>query len=97
MRGEIKMKIYDKAAWHIDADENPNEVVEKFKIIFSFLKMKNMLNSEGLEIFDLGIDQNVSLHERLLTADGNTFMEKYYDSLINLKSIEMLKQLEVLQ
>ena len=31
------MKIYDKAAWHIDADENPNEVVEKFKIIFSFL------------------------------------------------------------
>ena len=56
------MKIYDKAAWHIDADENPNEVVEKFKIIFSFLKMKNMLNSEGLEIFDLGIDQNISLH-----------------------------------
>ena len=46
------MKIYDKAAWHIGADENPSEVIEKFKIIFSFLKMKDMLNSEGLEIFE---------------------------------------------
>lgn len=91
------MKVYDKAAWHIDAGEDSKEVVEKFKTIFSFFKTKNMLSMEGMEIFDLGIDSSISLHERLLTSDGNIFIEKYYDDVINLKGDEILTKLKSLQ
>lgn len=91
------MKVYDKAAWHIDAKEDSNVILEKFEIIFSFLKMKNMLSMEGLEIFDLGIDSSISLHERLLTYDGNIFLEKHYDDIINLKKDEILTKLKSLQ
>lgn len=83
------MKIYDKANWHIDAGENQQEVIEKFKVIFSVLKAKNMLSEEGKEIIELGIDSSISLHERLLTSEGNTFIEDHYDSVINLKSNEI--------
>ena len=91
------MNVYDKAAWHIDAGENANTVVEKFKIIFSFLKEQNMLSGEGLEIFDLGIDSSISLHERLLTSEGNVFIEKNYNDIINLKTDVILKKLELLK
>jgi hypothetical protein len=97
LKGEIKMKVYDKAAWHIDAGEDSNAVIEKFKIIFSFLKMKNMLNADGLEILDLGIDSSISLHERLLTYEGNIFIKEYYDDIINLKNDEILTKLKFLQ
>lgn len=87
------MKIYDKANWHIDAGENQQEVIEKFKVIFSVLKAKNMLSEEGKEIIELGIDSSISLHERLLTSEGNTFIEDHYDSVINLKSNEIAVKL----
>ena len=87
------MKIYDKANWHIDAGEDQQEVIEKFEVIFSVLKAKNMLSEEGKEIMDLGIDKSISIHERLLTLEGNTFIEEYYDSIINLKSNEIAVKL----
>lgn len=87
------MEIYDKAIWHIDAGEDKNKVLNKFKVIFSFLKQKNMLSDEGLEILDIGIDSSVSLHERLLTTTGKDFIEQHYDSLINLSSKEIESKL----
>ena len=87
------MKIYDKAMWHIDGGENKEEVIEKFEVIFAVLKAKNMLSDEGKEIMEFGIDSSVSLHERLLTAEGNKFVEEHYDSVINLKSNEIAVKL----
>lgn len=87
------MKIYDKASWHIDAGEDYKEVIEKFKVIFSILESKNMLSEEGKEILEIGIDESISLHERLLTGEGNLFLEKHYDEVINLKSIEIQERL----
>jgi len=87
------MKVYDKAMWHIDGGEDKEEVIAKFKVIFAFLKGKNMLSDEGKEIMEFGIDSSISLHERLLTAEGNKFIEAHYDSIINLKSNEIAVKL----
>lgn len=87
------MKVYDKAMWHIDGGEDKEEVIAKFKVIFSFLKGKDMLSDEGKEIMEFEIDSSISLHERLLTAEGNKFIEEYYDSIINLKSNEIAVKL----
>ncbi len=83
------MKVYDKAERHIDGGEDKNEVIKKFKEIFSFLYDMNMLSDEGKEIVDIGIDASISLHERLLTAEGTLFIEQHYDNLINLNSNEI--------
>ena len=56
-----------------------------------------MLNADGLEILDLGIDSSISLHERLLTYEGNIFIKEYYDDIINLKNDEILTKLKFLQ
>lgn len=83
------MKIYDKAEWHIDGGEDKKEVIRKFELIFSILKTKDMLSDEGKEVMEVGIDGSISLHECMLTAEGNLFMEQHYDSIINLKSNEI--------
>lgn len=83
------MKVYDKASWHIDAGENKEEVLKKFTLIFSFLSSRKMLSEEGEEILDLGVNLSISLHERLLTDEGNTFIESIYDKLINSTSEEL--------
>lgn len=88
------MKIYDKAQWHIDAGENERIVLEKFKVVFEFLRKHNLLSEEGSEIYELGIDESVSLHERLLNAEGNKFVDRFYDSIISLEPYEIEKKLD---
>lgn len=88
------IKIYDKAQWHIDAGENKNKVIEKFKSVFIFLDSKTMLTHEGKEIIDLGIDSSISINERMLTDIGNKFMEKNYDDIINMNETEIFVALE---
>ncbi|MCM1097243.1 MAG: hypothetical protein NC427_04170 [Ruminococcus flavefaciens] len=76
------LKIYDKAQWHIDAGMDTETVVERMTIIFNFLDSKGLLDSEGKEIKNLGIDSSSSLHERMLTEEGIKFLDQYYDSVI---------------
>lgn len=83
------MKVYDKAKWHIDAGEEKGLVLGKFKAVFEFLKQNDLLTSEGIEIFDLGIDESVSLHERLVKDVGKKILESHYDSIIGLEPREM--------
>lgn len=78
------MKIYDKAAWHIDGGEKKEDVLRRFSIIFSYLAKNNMLTDEGKEILELGIDSSVSLHERMVNESGKTFLDKEYDTLLSL-------------
>ena len=46
------MKVYDKAAWHIDGNENPKEVVARFNEIFKFLAENKLLSPDGEEIYE---------------------------------------------
>lgn len=80
------MKIYDKAAWHIDAGESSGEVISKLNTVMSFLHEKKLLSDYGEELLELGIDKSISLHEQMVTPDGRRFLEKSYDSIINLSS-----------
>lgn len=88
------IKIYDKAQWHIDAGESAGAVVAKLKAVLEFLDLKGLLDSEGKEIMELGIDSSVSLHERMLTDEGRNFMESCYDKVINQPADEMAQALE---
>ena len=84
------MIIFDKAQWHIDAGEEPKEVIEKFNVLFAFLDEAGFLVDEGKELLDIGIDSSAVIHERMVTAEGNSFLMHNYDSVIN-ASAETLK------
>lgn len=88
------LKVYDKAQWHIDAGADEAAVVEKMKVLFDFLNDKGFLQDEGKEVLDLGIDDSVSIHERMLTDAGNKFMELKYDTIINTNAEDFLEALE---
>ncbi len=88
------IKVYDKAQWHIDAGENKDIVILKLEEVFSFLEDKELLTDEGKEIVEMGIDSSVSIHERMLISEGNNFLDKYYDEVINLGPGEILEGLK---
>lgn len=88
------LKVYDKAQWHIDAGAVEDAVVKKMKVLFDFLDSKGLLQEEGKEVLDLGIDGSASIHERMLTEEGNKFMESKYDSVINTNGEEFNEALE---
>ncbi len=85
------MIIYDKAQWHIDAGENANSVVDRFKVIFEFLVYEDLLTTDGIEVFEMGIDSSISLNENLVNDEGNRFLEQYYDEIISL-DLNKIKQ-----
>lgn len=88
------MKIFDKAQWHIDANEDKEKVIKKFTILFEFLDKKAFLNQNGKELLDLGIDSSISLNETLVTKQGYEFLNTYYDHLINYSSGLLQQALE---
>jgi len=76
------MKIIDKASWQIDGGIQPSVVVAHFKRMFLWLDDKAMLTHEGKEILAFGIDESVSLHERLITPEALAFLETKYDDYL---------------
>ena len=76
------MKIIDKASWQIDGGIQPSVVVAHFKRIFSWLEEKTMLTQEGEEILAFGIDESVSLHERLVKSEALDFLDAKYDEYL---------------
>ena len=88
------LKVYDKAQWHMDAGENAEAVVSRFKAVFSFLAAKELLGAEGKEMVDLGIDSSISIHERMVTDAGKKFMEACYDKVIDKSADEIVGELE---
>lgn len=82
------MKIYDKAAWHIDGGENIDDVITRLRKVFLFLDESGMLNEEGKETLEYGMDSSVSLNSNMVTKEGNIFLDACYDHVINTKKIE---------
>lgn len=77
------MNTFDKASWQIDNGIDKNIVISHFEFIFKWLQQHHMLNEDGIEILDIGIDEDVSLYDGLLTKGGITFLELCYDNLIS--------------
>lgn len=84
------MVIYDKPKWHIDFGMNKKEVVDKFKLVFTFLSNNNMLSDEGLEQIEIGIDEECSLNEKAVNNKGKSFLEYCYEDAINFDSKNIL-------
>ena len=80
------MRIYDKTTWQKDAGVIKDIISDHFKLLFTWLKNKGLLNDEGLEIYDLASFSDTSLHEGLLTERGNAFISKIYDELLKTAS-----------
>lgn len=84
------MKIYDKAVWHIDGDEDADIVISRFREVFAFLNEVNMLNDEGKESFEYGMDSSISLNSKMVNEIGKSFLDNYYDIVLK-KNIEETK------
>ena len=76
------MQVYDKAAWQIDNGINKDVVINHFTLVFEWLQAHNMLSKNGKDILDIGIDDDTSLNEQLVTTEGAKFLSAYYDRLI---------------
>ena len=76
------MVIYDKASWQIENGIDAKKVVDHFTIVFKWLKSKNMLSDDGMELLDIGIDRSVVLSENMVNEKGNTFLKQNYDKFI---------------
>ena len=87
------MEIYDKAQWHIDGGEEPAEVVRRVQSVFAFLREMDMLSPDGLEILDLGVDDSVSLHERLVNESGKALLSAHYDDVIDCSADQIANRL----
>lgn len=92
----MKTKVYDKASWHIDAGEPTSSVLSHFKFIINWCNQNNLLTDEGEEILELGIDDSISIHSRLLNERGNMFMTKYYDMFISAQTEQSSEMNEML-
>lgn len=79
----MKLVIYDKAAWHIDAGENKQMALDHFSFIMTWCKENKLLSDEGLELVEMDIDDSISLHSRMFTEKGNAFMQQFYDKFIS--------------
>ena len=78
----MKTIVYDKVAWHIDGGESREVVLSHFRFFLNWLSQNGLLSDEGKELEELGVDESLSFHSRMLTERGNTFMSKYYDRFI---------------
>jgi len=93
----MKTKVYDKAAWHIDAGEPSDNVLEHFKFIMHWCNQNNLLSDEGIELLELGIDDSISIHSRMLNERGNVFMTQYYDTFISAQKDQSTQMDEILK
>ena len=76
------MTIIDKAAWQIDGGVPKEQVVKHFNAVFMWLDKHEMLTVDGKEELEIGIDEETSLNERHVTAEGFVFLEQCYDEYL---------------
>ena len=74
--------IYDKFTWHLDAGIDKDKLIYYFKKLMDFLKNHQLLNKDGLEIYDLGVDSSLSINSKLLTDKGNTLFTLWFDKYL---------------
>jgi hypothetical protein len=86
----MKNIIYDKFSWHYPEGKNCSysEAKEYFSALMKWLKTNNLLSDDGIEIFNIGIDEDFSVNSFMLTQKGNLFLEKYFENWLKSISYE---------
>lgn len=79
----MKYKVYDKVAWQLDGGQEKKMVMSHFKFIMEWCHDVGILSKDGEELYELGVDDSCSLHERMFTEKGNIFMTQFYDRIAN--------------
>lgn len=75
------MNVYDKAKWHLDQPNDSRTTENKLKhlsVLMDWLNKNSLLNEDGKEIFELGVDQEFSLTSEMVTTKGEELLDKYY-------------------
>lgn len=68
--------VYDKASWHLESDLPTG--LEHLRAIMDWLEQQKLLSDDGLEIFELGVDQEFSLTSEMVTEEGKELLDAYY-------------------
>ncbi|XOJ01570.1 hypothetical protein ACMX2M_07505 [Paenibacillus polymyxa] len=68
--------VYDKASWHLESDSPTG--LEHLRVIMDWLEQQELLSDDGLEIFELGVDQEFSLTSEMVTEEGKELLDSYY-------------------
>ena len=77
------IKIIDKGSWHIDNGVSKEQIIFHFKFVFKWLEKNNLLSEDGKEILSIGIDDSISLNEKMVNKEGLNFLQYYYDEYIS--------------
>lgn len=91
------MIVYDKAAWHIDAGEDKNEVLKRYQILLDYLSKNKLLTAEGEELAELGADYSAVIHSKMLNNEGNKLIEANIDSIITCELCDLGELLDELK
>lgn len=92
-----QVKVYDKAKWHLESESDASyeEKLQHLTVIMNWLKDKGLLNKYGLEIYELGIDEEFSLTSQMLTDEGKELLDKCYDKWLQNLRYGEIPSLEV--
>lgn len=76
----MSIEVYDKAKWHLENDISGSreQKLEHLSTIVKWLSDHKLFNAYGIEIVELGIDEEFSLTSQMLTVQGNDLLQKYY-------------------
>ena len=53
-----------------------------------------MLTEDGIETLEYGMDSSVSLNSTMVTAEGEAFLDNYYDEIIKLDPNDLKNNLQ---
>ncbi|EBK2060126.1 hypothetical protein MJ257_12305 [Paenibacillus timonensis] len=71
-----KITVYDKASWHLEGTQLTG--LEHLKVVMDWLKQHNLLSDAGLEVYELGVDQEFSLTSEMVTDEGKKLLDENY-------------------
>ncbi len=76
-----KITVYDKVSWHFpEGKDCPSIEAAKvhFRAIMKWLKENNLLNEEGMEAYEIGLDDDFAITSSMLNEVGNEILKKHY-------------------
>ncbi len=72
------------------------EKIQHLVMIMNWLKNQGLLNEYGLEVYELGIDEEFSLTSQMLTSKGKKLLDEYYDKWLENYKYGEVSSLEIL-
>ena len=92
--------VYDKTSWHYpDGHGCPSLEAAKrhLQILMDWLHEEGLLNDYGLEIYEIGVDEDFALTSDMLTNRGNAILELCYADWLKTVDYEHLPSTTILE